>query len=403
MCAQLSHRGTTFPASPIRKLVPFALEAKSKGTHVYHLNIGQPDIESPTHAMKALHDFREKRSIIAYSHSQGESDYLDTLQRYYQGVGIELSPQQINVTTGGSEAILFAMLITLNPGDEILIPEPFYTNYNAFAQIAGARIRPITTRVEEGFHLPSSEEIEAQITPQTKAVLLCNPNNPTGTVYQADELQRIAQIAQKHDLWLLSDEVYREFIFDAEDGPHRSAMQLEGLEERTLVMDSISKRYSMCGARIGCLLSRNSDVMDAALRLAQARLSSPQIEQQIAAAAHTMPADYLPGIIDVYRRRRDVVYQALQAIPGVEVARPEGAFYTIPRLPIQNTEDFAKWLLTDFSVEGETVMVAPAAGFYATPGLGLDEIRIAYVLQEERLKRAMDLLQRAIFEYNASH
>lgn len=403
MCAQLSQRGAGFPASPIRKLVPYALQAKAKGVHVYHLNIGQPDIESPSKALDALAAFQEGQRVIAYSHSQGEAAYLLALREYYRNVGVELEPHQINVTTGGSEAILFAMLLTLNPGEEVLIPEPFYTNYNAFAQVAGVQIRPLTTRVEDGFHLPPREQIEACLTPQTKAIMLCNPNNPTGTVYTQTELNTIADIVRERGLWLLSDEVYREFVFDEEESAYSSALQLSGIDQQVVVMDSISKRYSMCGARMGCLLSRNKDVMEGALRLAQARLSSPQIEQAIATAAHNMPDDYLPGIIDIYRRRRDTVYKALQAMPDVQAARPEGAFYTIPKLPIEDSEDFAKWLLTDFSHEGETVMVAPAAGFYATKGLGRDEVRIAYVLDEDKLQRAMELFHKALLAYKERH
>lgn len=398
MCAQLSRRGASFPASPIRKLVPFALEAKAKGIQVYHLNIGQPDIESPSTALASLGQFQQEQRIIAYSHSQGEAAYRDVLLQYYEKSGIALKPSEINVTTGGSEAILFALMLALNPGEEVLIPEPFYTNYNAFAQVAGVTIKPITTTIERGFHLPDRAEIESLLTPQTKAILLCHPSNPTGTVYNKAELDMLADIATRSDLWFLCDEVYREFVFD-ETETYRSALQIEGLDDRVIVMDSISKRYSMCGARIGCLASRNPAIMDGALRLAQARLSSPQIAQWLATAAHKMPNDYLPGIIDTYRRRRDVIYEALQRIPGVVAARPEGAFYTIPKLDVEDTEDFAKWLLTDFSYQNETLMVAPAAGFYATPGLGLNEIRIAYVLNEQRLSRSMELLERALDTY----
>lgn len=397
MCAQISSRGQDMPASPIRKLVPFAEEAKSRGVHVHHLNIGQPDIESPATVLSALGSIREK--IIAYSHSQGEAGYLDTLCAYYKRYGIALSRKHINVTTGGSEAILFAMLVTLNPGEEILIPEPFYTNYNAFARMVGVRIKPITTWVHNGFHLPPIKDIEALIGPQTRAFLLCNPSNPTGTVYRNDEIELLVQLAQKHDLWLLCDEVYREFVFDPKPGMYRSMLQCTDVADRVVVMDSISKRYSMCGARMGCLVSRNTEVMDAALRLAQARLSSPQIEQILAQAAHTMPENYFPEIIEIYRQRRDVVFEALQKMPGVVCPQPEGAFYTIPELPIDNAEAFTRWLLTDFSHQGETVMLAPAAGFYATPGLGQRQVRLAFVLNVQELSRAMTLLQRAIQQY----
>lgn len=397
MCAQISFRGQDMPASPIRKLVPLAEAAKARGIHVHHLNIGQPDIESPTKALAALHSLQER--IITYSHSQGEAGYLDALCAYYKRYGVVLSRKNINVTTGGSEAILFAMLVTLNPGEEVLIPEPFYTNYNAFARMVGVQIKPITTHVEQGFHLPSEEHIESLIGPQTRAILLCNPSNPTGTVYHNHELELLMKLAQKHDLWLLCDEVYREFVFEPKPEMYRSLLQCSDVADRVVVMDSISKRYSMCGARIGCLVSRNTEVMDATLRLAQARLSSPQIEQILAQAAHTMPDDYIPNIVEIYRQRRDVVFQALQHTPGVVCACPEGAFYTIPELPIDNAESFARWLLTDFSYQEETVMVAPAAGFYATPGLGQRQIRIAFVLDVRELSRAMTLLQRALQQY----
>ncbi len=386
------------PASPIRKLVPFAESAKKRGTTVYHLNIGQPDIETPGPALDALYGYGGK--VISYSHSQGVAEYLDELLGYYSHHGIELSREQLNVTTGGSEAILFGMLGAMNPGEEIIIPEPFYTNYSGFAQMAGVKVVPLTTSGEDGFHLPSRDHIESKVSSKTSAILLCNPNNPTGTVYTSGEIESVAAIAQKHDLWLFCDEVYREFIFDSENLPHRSALSLEGLEDRVVVMDSISKRFSMCGARLGCIVSRNAALMDSVLRMAQARLSSPEVDQAMAVEAHKMPLSYMDGIINEYRRRRDTVYDELLKIPGVKVAKPEGAFYTIPRLPVTDTEEFAKWLLTDFEFEGETVMVAPAAGFYATPGLGLDEIRIAFVLNCDRLRRAMRILGRALQEYN---
>lgn len=385
------------PASPIRKLVPFADEAKRRGTHVYHLNIGQPDIESPDLALASLQ--RIERKVIAYSHSQGEPGYLDALQAYYNKIGISLDRSHINVTTGGSEAILFALLVTMNPGDEVLIPEPFYTNYNAFARVAGVTVRPITTRVEEGFHLPSSDDVEALIGPNTRTLMLCNPSNPTGTVYSKEEIDRMIDLAVKHNLWLICDEVYREFVFEPQEGAYQSLLEREDISDRVVVVDSISKRFSMCGARLGCVVSRNEDVMQAVLKLAQARLSSPQVEQWMAQAAHAMPDDYLPSVLEEYRSRRDVVYEALQAMDGVTCRRPEGAFYTIPELPIDNAEHFAKWLLTDFSHEGETVMVAPAAGFYATPGLGTKQIRIAFVLEVNALRKAMTLLQRALHVY----
>ena len=398
MNRSISERGAAMPASPIRKLVPFADEAKARGTTVYHLNIGQPDVETPGPALDALGGFSGK--VVSYTHSQGVAEYLDELLAYYAGHGIELAREQVNVTTGGSEAILFGMLGAMNPGEEIIVPEPFYTNYSGFARMAGVTVVPLTTRGEDGFHLPPREAIDSLVTPKTSAILICNPNNPTGTVYTSAEIESAASIARERDLWFFCDEVYREFIFDAENRPHTSALNLEGLEDRVVVMDSISKRFSMCGARLGCIVSRNAALMDAVLKMAQARLSSPEVEQVMAVEAHRMPASYMDGVIDEYRRRRDIVYDELRKIPGVKVARPEGAFYTIPRLPVKDTEEFAKWLLTDFDFEGETVMVAPAAGFYATPGLGMDEIRIAFVLNCDSLRRAMRILGRALEVYN---
>ncbi|MCK6509290.1 pyridoxal phosphate-dependent aminotransferase [Myxococcota bacterium] len=389
------------PASPIRKLVPYAEQAKARGIHVYHLNIGQPDIETPTPVLEALRNFGER--IVAYTHSQGSASYLASLRSFYAREGIHVEPWQINVTKGGSEAILFAMLATLNEGDEILVPEPFYTNYIGFACMAGVKILPLTTTVEQGFHLPDKKAIEACLTPRTRAIMLCNPGNPTGVVYTREEMDRVAQIVRERGLWWISDEVYREFVFEPEPDAYASVLNIHGLEEQAIVVDSVSKRFSMCGARVGCLMSRNKEVMDAVLRMSQARLSAPQIEQYIATAAHHLPASFLHGMVEVYRKRRDVVFQALQAMPDVLAGRPEGAFYTIPRLPIHDTEDFARWLLTDFSRDGETVMVAPAAGFYASPGLGRNEIRIAYVLKEEALQRAMRLLGEAIQEYRSTH
>ncbi len=397
----LSKRAGEMPASPIRKLVPYADQAKARGIHVYHLNIGQPDIETPAPVLEALRNFGER--IVAYTHSQGSASYLASLRSFYAREGIALEPWQINVTKGGSEAILFAMLATLNEGDEILVPEPFYTNYIGFACMAGVKILPLTTTVEQGFHLPDKATIEACLTPRTRAIMLCNPGNPTGVVYTREEMDRVAQIVRERGLWWISDEVYREFVFEPEPSAYASVLNIHGLEDQVIVVDSVSKRFSMCGARVGCLMSRNKEVMDAVLRMSQARLSAPQIEQYIATAAHHLPASFLHDMVDVYRKRRDVVFQALQAIPDVLAGRPEGAFYTIPRLPIHDTEDFARWLLTDFSRDGETVMVAPAAGFYASPGLGRNEIRIAYVLKEEALQRAMRLLGEAIQEYRSTH
>ena len=398
MQVNLSERGKTMPASQIRKLVPFADEAKRKGIHVYHLNIGQPDIETPAPVLDVLRNF--DKNVIAYTPSRGDSVYLDALLDYYAKMGIKLEKDQLNVTTGGSEAVFFSFLLTMNPDDEVIIPEPFYTNYNGFACMAGVKIVPVTTHGENGFHLPSKEKIASLITPKTKAILLCNPSNPTGTVYTREEVDMIASLVKEHNLWLFCDEVYREFVFNPKNDAYQSALQIKGLKDQLIVIDSISKRFSMCGARLGCMVSRNKELMNAALSLAQARLSSPQVAQAMAVAAHYLPDDYLPSMIDEYRRRRDVVYHALLDMKDVQVAEPEGAFYLIPKLPIKNAEHFAKWLLTDFSHNNETVMISPAAGFYATKGLGLDEIRIAYVLNETELKRAMELLKLALEQYN---
>jgi aspartate aminotransferase len=388
------------PASPIRKLVPFALEAKARGLTVHHLNIGQPDVLSPPEALSALKAFASE--VIAYSHSQGEAEYLDALLHFYKEQGFDLQQSNINVTVGGSEALVFAFMVTMNPGDEIIIPEPFYTNYNAFAKVAGVKISPITTYGHNGFHLPPREEIEARITERTRAILLCNPNNPTGTVYTNAELEMVADIVEQNNLFLISDEVYREFAFRPEPNRIHSALKLDSIRDRVLVVDSVSKRFSMCGARIGCLISRNEQVMEAVLKLAQARLSSPQVEQVMAMEAHRHYSAYIDDVMDEYKKRRDIVYNGLLAMEGVEVTEPEGAFYIIPRFPISDSEHFARWLLTDFSDNGETVMVAPAPGFYASEGLGGNEIRIAYVLDQERLQRSMELLDKALSVYPQS-
>lgn len=394
----LSQRALGLQASPIRKLMPFAIGAKERGTHVHHLNIGQPDIPTPKPVLEALRGY--DADVIAYAQSQGDPGYLGTLHRYYAGLGIDLPPDGITVTTGGSEAILFAFLTAFNPGDEVLVPEPFYTNYNTMAHAVGLTLVPITTHIGNGFHLPSKGEITARITPKTRGLLFCNPSNPTGTVSTQAELNMLAEIVREHDLWFIADEVYREFVFEPAPDHMNSVLHMEGLDDRTIVVDSISKRFSMCGARLGALVTRHTALSEAALKLGQARLSSPKVAQFIASAAHELPGSYFDGMIGEYRRRRDVVFEALSAIPGVVTARPEGAFYTIPELPVEDAEHFATWLLTDFARGGETVMVAPAAGFYKTPGLGKREIRIAYVLETGALTRSMDLLAEALNVYN---
>ena len=393
----ISHRALGFPASPIRKLMPQATAAKARGLVVHHVNIGQPDIPTPDTVLQAIRSYEPQ--TIAYAQSGGNPAYVDGIHRYYRSIGHDLRPGQVMATTGGSEAIIFAFLTAMDPGDEILVPEPFYTNYNTMAQVAGLTIRPITTTGEDGFHLPSRETLEAAITPQTKAILICNPSNPTGTVYTRSEIDTLADLAKAHDLWLISDEVYREFVFEPRADDYRSILEREDLAERTIVVDSVSKRFSMCGARLGALVTRNDDIAAAALRLGQARLSSSSLAQHVARDAHDLPSEYYASMIDEYRRRRDVVFEALSAISGVSLVRPEGAFYTIPHLPVDDAERFARWLLTDFQVEGETVMVAPAAGFYMTEGLGRQEIRIAFVLDVDRLRRSMGILRRALDVY----
>jgi aspartate aminotransferase len=392
----LSTRAATIAPSPIRKLVPFAEAAIKRGTHVYHLNIGQPDIETPEAMLDSLKNFPKK--IIHYCHSQGDDRYLESLVSYYKKNNIELEKWMINVTTGGSEAIVFAFMTAMDHGDEVIIPEPFYTNYNGFAIMAGVKIAPVTTYGDNGFHLPPMEAIEKKINSKTKAILLCNPNNPTGTVYTRKEIEGICELCKKHNLWLLTDEAYREFVYDSKE--HISGLSLSGMEDRVIMMDSISKRYSACGARIGCIVSRNKALMDAVLKLGQARLCSPLVDQMLATAAENLPEDYMEETVEEYRSRRDVVFEGLEKIPGVIALKPSGAFYNIVKLPVDSAEKFALWLLTDFEENGETVMLAPAEGFYATKDLGQQEARIAYVLCKEDLKKALILLKIAIERYN---
>ena len=383
------------PASPIRKLVPYAEAAKKRGVKVYHLNIGQPDIETPQVALDAVRSISEP--VIEYTHSAGIESYRRGLAAYYRGIGIDVDYTDILVTTGGSEAILFAMTVCLNPGDEILIPEPFYANYNGFAVQAGVVIKPIVSSIGNDFALPPMEAFERAVTPRTKAVMICNPNNPTGYLYSKEELMQLRDIVRKHDLFLFSDEVYREFCYDGNE--HFSCMQLEGLEENAVLMDSVSKRYSMCGARTGALVTRNKEVIAAALKLAQARLCASFFGQVAGEAALQTPKRYFDEVYREYVERRDIMVDRLNAIPGVYSPRPKGAFYTVARLPIDDADRFAQWLLEEFQYEGETVMVAPATGFYATPGLGRNEVRIAYVLKKEDIRRAIQCLAEALKVY----
>ncbi len=393
---KLSHRAGMMPASPIRKLVPFADEAKKKGVKVYHLNIGQPDIATPKEFMNAIKNFDQE--VLAYGHSQGSIEFREKLSEYYSRYNIELSPEEIVVTTGGSEAIIFAMMAVCEPGEEIIVPEPFYTNYNGFAVEAGVNLVPLTTYAETGFHLPGKKEIRSKITSKTRAIIFCSPNNPTGTVFTKRELETLGELAIEHNIFLLSDEVYREFIYE---GTHTSVMNIPGIESRAILLDSISKRFSACGARIGCLASKNKEVVETALRFGQARLCPPSIEQHGAMAALSLKEDYFRNMADEYRRRRDVVYEALMQIPGTVCKKPSGAFYIMAKLPVDDIEAFSQWMLTDFQFEGETTMIAPGPGFYATPGRGKDEARLAYVLNVEDLKKAMKALAVGIEKYNS--
>jgi aspartate aminotransferase len=395
MTPQVSNRGRAMPASPIRKLMPLAEEAKRRGTHVYHLNIGQPDIETPAAMRERLGRIRER--VLAYTPSNGTRDFLTVLQGYYGGLGHALALDQILVTTGGSEAVEFAFFAAANEGDEALVVEPFYTNYNAFATMGGVRLVPLTARGEDGFHLPPREAWERALTPRTRLVVLCNPNNPTGTVYTREELLRVAGFCRDHGLFLVVDEVYREFVYDGREAV--SALGLQGFEDHVIVVDSLSKRYSACGIRLGCLVTRNADVYQAAYRMAQGRLSAPGLAQSIALGIPEIGPDYTRAVVSEYQRRRDVLFEGLGRIPGVFLRQPEGAFYFVARLPIRDCEDFARFLLADFQRDGATVMVAPAPGFYATPGLGQNEVRIAYVLKEDDLRVAVGVLEAALEAY----
>jgi aspartate aminotransferase len=391
----ISEKAQIVPASPIRKLVPFAEAAKKAGKTVYHLNIGQPDIQTPDAALDAIHNFDEK--VLEYSHSAGIESYRIKLSASYKAQGIPVETEDILITTGGSEALIFAMLCTCNPGDEVIIPEPFYANYNSFAVTAGVKVVPVTANIEDGFALPAMEEIEAKITPRTKGIVICNPGNPTGYLYSKAELEALAAIVKKHDLFLYADEVYREFCYDGAQ-PH-SVLNLPGLEEHVLMIDSVSKRYSMCGARIGALISKNKEVMAAALKFGQARLSPPTIDQVAAEAALSTPQSYFDEVVNEYVARRNIMVDGLNAIPGVFCPKPKGAFYCVARFPVDDAEKFCQWLLESFSFEGQTVMMAPANGFYSTPGAGKNEARIAYVLNQDSLRKAVDCLRVALEEY----
>ncbi len=395
----VSQRAATIQASPIRKLMPYANKAKERGIKIYHLNIGQPDIETPQAMLDVYHKYNEL--VLAYGPSQGLDEYRTNLVRYYKEHNIDITKDDIIVTTAGSEAIVFALLVTCDEGDEIIIPEPFYTNYNGFAKMAGVKIVPVTSKIEEGFKLPPIEEFENKITDKTKAIMICNPNNPTGTVYSEEELNKIANIAEKHNLFVISDEVYREFVYDGKT--HTSILNLEQISDNAIMVDSISKRYSACGARIGCIISKNKNLMSSVLKFAQARLCPPTIDQLAANAAIDVEKDYFKKILIEYDNRRNLVYEKLSEINGVTCFKPSGAFYIIAKLPVEDAEDFAIWMLNEFSVDNKTVMVAPAAGFYASENIGKDEVRFAYILNVNDLKDAMDIFAKGLKEYQRLH
>ena len=391
----ISEKGKSMPASPIRKLVPYSEEAKRKGRKVYHLNIGQPDIPTPEVALKALRNINLK--VIEYSHSAGNESYRRKLSEYYRKIGINIDHTQLLITTGGSEAILFALMSCVNPGEEVITPEPFYANYNGFATTAGIKIVPVTSYIKDDFALPPIMEIEKKITKKTKGIIVCNPNNPTGYLYSKKELLHLREIVKEHDLFLFSDEAYREFCYDGAE--HFSAMNLEGVENNVIMLDSVSKRYSECGVRIGALVTKNKDVISTALKFAQARLSPPGLGQIVGEASIDTPDQYFKEVNMEYTSRRNYMVEALNKIPGVYCPKPKGAFYTVVKLPVDDADKFAQWLLEEFEYKNQTVMVAPASGFYSTPGSGKNEVRIAYVLKIEDLKNAMQVLGEALKVY----
>lgn len=383
------------PASPIRKLVPYAEAAKKQGKKIYHLNIGQPDIPTPDVALKAISNYSEK--VIEYSHSAGNESYRRGIAKYYQGLGLDIDYSEVMITTGGSEAILFVMLATLDAGDEVIVPEPYYTNYSGFAVEADIKVVPITSSIESGFALPDIEDFEKVITEKTKAIIICNPNNPTGYLYSDDELNKLKELVKKHDLFLYSDEVYREFVYDGEK--HKSVLHLEGMEEHAIVFDSVSKRYSMCGVRTGAIVTKNKEVYEAVLKFGQARLSPPSLGQVAGEAALETPKEYFDEVYSEYINRRNFVIEALNKIDGVYAPMPKGAFYTVIQLPVDDAEIFCQWMLEEFDYNNETVMLAPAAGFYATEGLGKNEARIAYVLKVEDLEKAVKCIEEGLKVY----
>jgi aspartate aminotransferase len=391
----LSNKATGMPESPIRKLVPYAEEAKKKGKKVFHLNIGQPDIPTPEVALNAVKNTDMK--VVEYTHSAGNESYRKKLAKYYQNLGMDIDHNDMLITTGGSEAVLFGFLTCFNEGDEVIIPEPFYANYNGFAIAAGVKVKPVTSSIDHDFALPSIDQFENLINEKTKGIVICNPNNPTGYLYSNEEMQKLKTLVEKHDLFLFSDEVYREFCYDGLN--HTSAMDLKGIENNVVLMDSVSKRYSMCGVRIGALISKNKDIIANAMKFAQARLCPPSFGQLASEAALDTPKEYFDEVYNEYIERRNYMVDALNEMDGVYCPKPKGAFYTVVKLPVDDAEKFAQWMLSDFDHENQTVMIAPAAGFYSTPGLGKNEARIAYVLNIEDLKKAMKTLEEALKAY----
>jgi len=393
---KLSQRALSIQESPIRKLSALANETKKRGVTVYHLNIGQPDIATPEIFFRKILDYKEK--VLSYGPSDGLEGLKEAMVRYFARFHIGLEKKNIVIATGGSEAISFAFNVVADPGDEIILPEPFYTNYNGYASLCSLRLVPVPTMAEDGFHLPADKQFEKRISRRTRAIMLCSPNNPTGTVYSEQEIRRLGALAEKHGLFLIADEVYKEFVYDGQS--HFSVLQLEGLEERVIVVDSISKRFSACGARVGAVMSRNLELMHGVAKFAQARLCPPTLEQVGAIGAYELGADYFREVMAEYQKRRDILFSILTSNPKVVLQKPEGAFYIMAKLPIDDCDRFARWLLAEFTENNETVMVAPGAGFYATPGKGLQEVRLAYVIEAPKLERAGRLLLTAIERYN---
>lgn len=393
----ISKRGREIQPSPIRKLKPYADKAQEQGIHVYFLNIGQPDIPTPQPVLEAFRSYDEK--VLSYGPAQGFLELRQAIADYFASYSIPLGPDNVIITLGGSEAIHFSFSVVADPGHEIIIPEPFYTNYNGYAAFADVNIVPLTLSVKDGFRLPPEEEIETRVTSKTKAILVCSPNNPTGTVYTPEELERVISVVKKHDLFLIGDEVYKEFVYDG--ASHKSILEYEEVKDRAIVVDSISKRFSCCGARVGAVITRNRELYQSVLKFAQARLCPPSVEQKAALAAYRMGREYFPEIQEEYQKRRDVLFDGLKDIPGIVINKPQGAFYIIVRLPIKDAEHFVLWMLTDFHLDKETVMVAPAGGFYSSPDRGKDEVRIAYVLKEEDLRRAIEVFKEGLKRYQS--